>query len=63
MTGKPLGRIGDTPIIGAGTWADESIAISCTGVGEAYIHACAAHRLAMTFQSDNDLARSSGVGA
>ena len=36
MTGKPLGRIGDTPIIGAGTWADKSIAISC-GVGEAYI--------------------------
>lgn len=58
MTGKPLGRIGDTPIIGAGTWADESIAISCTGVGEAYIRTCAAHRLAMTFQSDNDLARS-----
>ena len=58
MTGKPLGRIGDTPIIGAGTWADESIAISCTGVGEAYIRTCAAHRLAMTFQSDNDLATS-----
>ncbi|MBA87169.1 MAG: beta-aspartyl-peptidase [Euryarchaeota archaeon] len=58
MTGKPQGRIGDTPIIGAGTWADESIAISCTGVGEAYIRTCAAHRLAMTFRSNNELAKS-----
>ena len=37
MTGKPKGRIGDTPIIGAGTWADQHIAVSCTGVGEAFI--------------------------
>ena len=58
MTGKPQGRIGDTPIIGAGTWADESIAISCTGVGEAYIRTCAAHRLAMTFRSNNELSKS-----
>ena len=27
MTGKPKGRIGDTPIIGAGTWADTNIAV------------------------------------
>ena len=33
MTGKPMGRVGDTPIIGAGTWADENVAVSCTGVG------------------------------
>ena len=58
MTGKPLGRIGDTPIIGAGTWSDESIAISCTGVGEAYIRTCAAHRLAMDYQNSNNLAKS-----
>ena len=51
MTGKPKGRIGDTPIIGAGTWADRSIAISCTGVGEAFIRTCAAHRLATKFES------------
>ena len=31
MTGKPVGRVGDTPIIGAGTWADRDIAVSCTG--------------------------------
>ena len=51
MTGKPKGRIGDTPIIGAGTWADRNIAISCTGVGEAFIRTCAAHRLATKFES------------
>jgi len=53
MTGKPLGRIGDTPIIGAGTWADERIAISCTGVGEAYIRTCAAHELAIRMRKTN----------
>jgi beta-aspartyl-peptidase (threonine type) len=51
MTGKPLGRVGDTPIIGAGTWADEAIAVSCTGVGEAFIRTVAAHSLAVHHQS------------
>ena len=37
--GKPAGRVGDTPIIGIGTWADEDIAISCTGTGEFFIRA------------------------
>jgi isoaspartyl peptidase/L-asparaginase-like protein (Ntn-hydrolase superfamily) len=32
--GKPEGRVGDSPMIGAGTWADDDIAISCTGTGE-----------------------------
>ena len=39
ILGKPEGRIGDTPIIGVGTWADEDIAISCTGAGEFFIRA------------------------
>ena len=47
MTGKPLGRVGDTPIIGAGTWADDAIAVSCTGVGEAFIRTVAAHNVAV----------------
>jgi beta-aspartyl-peptidase (threonine type) len=47
MTGKPLGRVGDTPIIGAGTWADDHVAVSCTGVGEAFIRTVAAHNLAV----------------
>ena len=37
--GKPAGRVGDTPIIGIGTWADDEIAISCTGTGEYFIRA------------------------
>lgn len=38
MTNKKWGRIGDTPIIGAGTYANnESCAISCTGSGEYFI--------------------------
>ncbi|MFZ1530415.1 MAG: isoaspartyl peptidase/L-asparaginase [Ferruginibacter sp.] len=44
MTNKSFGRIGDTPIIGAGTFADnKTCAISCTGHGEPFIRAVAAH--------------------
>ena len=35
--GKLEGRVGDSPLIGAGTWADEQVAISCTGTGEYFI--------------------------
>jgi beta-aspartyl-peptidase (threonine type) len=42
-TGKLPGRIGDSPLIGAGTYADELCAVSCTGLGEAFIRAVAAH--------------------
>ena len=52
MTGKPDGRIGDTPIIGAGTWADQRVAVSCTGVGEAFIRTCAAHEVATQFRNN-----------
>jgi L-asparaginase / beta-aspartyl-peptidase len=34
VLGKKAGRVGDTPIIGAGTYADDEIAVSGTGVGE-----------------------------
>jgi isoaspartyl peptidase/L-asparaginase-like protein (Ntn-hydrolase superfamily) len=37
LFGKRPGRVGDTPIPGAGTWADDAIAISCTGIGEHFI--------------------------
>lgn len=40
------GRVGDTPLIGAGTWADERVGVSCTGEGEAFIRANAAADLA-----------------
>jgi beta-aspartyl-peptidase (threonine type) len=51
MTGKPVGRVGDTPLIGAGTWADDKIAVSCTGVGEAFIRTVAAHSMAVNHRS------------
>lgn len=35
--GKPEGRLGDTPINGIGNWADNEVAVSCTGVGEYFI--------------------------
>lgn len=35
--GKFEGRVGDTPLIGAGTWADDLVAASCTGIGEYFI--------------------------
>lgn len=37
MTNKKFGRVGDTPIIGAGTYADEFCAVSCTGHGEYFM--------------------------
>ena len=44
MTGKRFGRIGDSPIIGAGTYADNRTAgISCTGHGEYFIRHAVAH--------------------
>ena len=45
VRGQLHGRVGDTPLIGAGTWADEHVAISCTGTGEQFIRAAAAHEL------------------
>lgn len=44
MTNKQYGRVGDSPIIGAGTYANNNTcAISCTGHGEMYIRAVAAY--------------------
>ena len=45
MTNKRYGRVGDSPIIGAGTWADARCAVSGTGWGEFYIRAAAAHEI------------------
>ncbi len=45
MTGKRWGRIGDTPVIGAGTYANARAAVSCTGWGEFYLRTCAAHSI------------------
>ncbi|MCW8085822.1 isoaspartyl peptidase/L-asparaginase family protein [Sabulicella glaciei] len=46
MTNKRPGRVGDSPVIGAGTWADGRVAVSCTGTGEAFLRCAAAHEVA-----------------
>ena len=46
LTGKRWGRIGDTPLIGAGTYADDrAAAVSATGAGEYFIRAAVAHEI------------------
>ena len=46
LTGKRWGRIGDSPIIGAGTYADDrACAVSATGAGEFFIRTGAAHEI------------------
>ena len=46
LTAKRWGRIGDSPLIGAGTYADErAAAVSATGLGEIFIRVAAAHEL------------------
>ncbi len=52
--GKSAGRIGDTPLIGAGTWADSHVAVSCTGLGEAFIRTSAAHDVAARVAYGNE---------
>lgn len=62
MTGKAPGRVGDTPMIGAGTFADDATcAVSGTGHGEVFIRWCAAAEVAARMrhggQSLRDAAR------
>jgi beta-aspartyl-peptidase (threonine type) len=46
LTGKRWGRIGDTPVIGSGTYADDrACAVSATGAGEFFIRAGVAHEI------------------
>jgi beta-aspartyl-peptidase (threonine type) len=46
ITGKRWGRVGDSPLIGAGTYADDrSCAVSATGSGEYFIRVAAAHEI------------------
>ena len=47
LTNKRWGRVGDTPVIGAGTWAENGVcAVSTTGDGEYFLRTAAAHDLA-----------------
>jgi len=54
--GKAVGRIGDTPLVGAGTFADDaSCAVSATGVGEGIIRATLASRVGLAVEDGADL--------
>ena len=53
MTNKKYGRIGDAPIIGAGTYANSQVGISATGWGEYFIRATAARTVAAKMEYQN----------
>jgi len=72
LTNKRFGRVGDTPIIGAGTYADNrSVAVSATGTGEMFIRTAAAFHTAIQVRSqhmpiaqaaDNTLSEIAAIG-
>jgi beta-aspartyl-peptidase (threonine type) len=72
LTNKRFGRVGDSPIIGAGTYADNrSVAVSATGTGETFIRTCAAFNTAaqvrllnatITEAADKTLAEVAAIG-
>ena len=57
--GQLTGRIGDSPVPGAGTWADDATcAVSATGIGEAFLRAAFAHEVDARLRLENvDLGR------
>ena len=58
LTGKRWGRIGDSPSIGAGTYADDrSCAVSATGAGEFFIRAAAAHEIGARMRMKGETAQ------
>lgn len=53
-TGKLPGRVGDTPLIGAGTYADSTCAVSCTGLGELFIRGAVAYDVSARMRYGGD---------
>lgn len=46
MTNKKFGRVGDTPLVGLGNYADDTVAVSCTGHGEYFMLGVTAYDVA-----------------
>jgi L-asparaginase / beta-aspartyl-peptidase len=61
--GKRAGRVGDTPLIGAGTWADAHVAVSCTGQGEFFIRAAVAADIAARIRYGHEPLESAAIAA
>jgi len=59
--GKLPGRVGDTPLIGAGTWADGTAAVSCTGQGEYFVRVHAAAQTAFRYAAGEGLETAGGA--
>lgn len=49
--GKAPGRVGDSPVVGCGVWADARVAVSCTGQGEYFMRTVAAARVAWAMEA------------
>lgn len=64
LTGKRWGRVGDSPVIGAGTYADDrACAVSATGHGESFIRAVAAHEIGARIRLAGDVPQSAADAA
>ena len=55
VLGKWPGRVGDSPLIGVGTYANANVAISCTGKGEAFMKAVTAKDVALRLEYGESL--------
>jgi len=60
MTDKRYGRVGDSPIVGAGTYANVACAVSGTGWGEYYIRVSAAREICLRMTELNESAEQAG---
>ena len=61
MSNKRWNRVGDSPIIGAGTWADKQCAFSGTGWGEYYIRTAAARMTCARVEFEGESAAAAGA--
>jgi L-asparaginase/beta-aspartyl-peptidase (threonine type) len=61
--GKMPGRVGDSPIIGAGAWADDHAAVSCTGQGEYFIRTAVAVQIAHRMRFGGESLESAAAAA
>ena len=63
LLGKLAGRVGDSPLPGAGCWADERVAVSCTEQGEYFIRAVAAADISARIRYGGQNLENAAMGA